>query len=108
MPSQSSSTPIEEATWQALLRTDLIEVGRRKPLVGLLGALRVLPDLAAQILHAERPSAPAERMTLHDIAKIPLGEGGWALLGERAGEEIALGLVGKFWRPVIGERQAGS
>jgi hypothetical protein len=28
-------------------------------------------------------------------------EGGWILLGERAGEEIALGLVGKFWRPVI-------
>ena len=27
--------------------------------------------------------------------------GGWALLGERAPEEIALGLVGKFWRPVI-------
>lgn len=89
-----------DATWQALLRADLIEVGRRKPLVGVLGALRMLPDLAAQILHGERPSAP-ERMTLHDIAKIPLGEGGWTLLGERAGEEIALGLVGKFWRPVI-------
>ena len=90
-----------DATWQALLRADLIEVGRRKPLVGVLGALRMLPDLAAQILHGERPPAPPERMTLHDIAKIPLGEGGWTLLGERAGEEIALGLVGKFWRPVI-------
>ena len=90
-----------DATWQALLRADLIEVGRRKPLVGLLGALRMLPDLAAQILHGDRPPAPPERMTLHDIAKIPLGEGGWTLLGERAGEEIALGLVGKFWRPVI-------
>lgn len=89
-----------EATWQALLRADLIEVGRRKPLVGVLGALRMLPELAAQILHGERPSAP-ERMTLHDIAMIPLGEGGWTLLGERVGDEIALGLVGKFWRPVI-------
>ena len=89
------------ATWQALLRADLIEVGRRKPLVGVLGALRMLPDLAAQILHGERSSAPPERMTLHDIAKIPLGEGGWTLLGERAGEEVTLGLVGKFWRPVI-------
>ena len=28
-------------------------------------------------------------------------EGGWILLGERPGEAIALGLVGKFWRPVI-------
>ena len=27
--------------------------------------------------------------------------GGWVLLGERPEEEIALGLVGKFWRPVI-------
>lgn len=88
------------ATWQALLRADLIDVGRRKPLVGMLGALRMLPDLAAQILHGERPSAP-ERMTLHDIAKVPLGDGGWTLLGERPDEEIALGLVGKFWRPVI-------
>ncbi len=87
-------------TWQALLRTDLIEVGRRKPLVGVLGAIRMLPDLAAQILHGERPSTP-QRMTLHDIATIPLGEGGWTLLGERPNEEIALGLVGKFWRPVI-------
>ena len=90
-----------DATWQALLRTDLIEVGRRKPVVGMLGALRMLPDLAAQILHGERPSTSTERMTLHDISKIPLDEGGWTLLGECAGEEIALGLVGKFWRPVI-------
>jgi hypothetical protein len=28
-------------------------------------------------------------------------EGGWILLGEHPGAEIALGLVGKFWRPVI-------
>jgi hypothetical protein len=30
-----------------------------------------------------------------------MGDGGWTLLGERPGEEIALGLAGKFWRPVI-------
>jgi hypothetical protein len=28
-------------------------------------------------------------------------QGGWILLGERPRDEIALGLVGKFWRPVI-------
>jgi hypothetical protein len=87
-------------TWEALMRADLIEVGRRKPFVGLLGALRMLPDLAVQILRGERPSAP-ERMTLHDIALIALGDGGWTLLGERPDDEIALGLIGKFWRPVI-------
>ena len=90
-----------DATWEALLRADLIEVGRRKPLVGMLGALRALPEIVSQALHGERPPAPAQRLTLHEIARVPLGEGGWTLLGERAGEEIALGLVGKFWRPVI-------
>ena len=30
-----------------------------------------------------------------------MADGGWILLGERPDEEIALGLVGKFWRPVI-------
>jgi hypothetical protein len=32
---------------------------------------------------------------------MPPDEGGWVLLGERPRDEIALGLVGKFWRPVI-------
>lgn len=90
-----------DATWRALLHADLIEVGRRRPLVGVLGALRALPDIASQILHGETPSAPPGPMTLHAIARQPLGEGGWTLLGERAGDEIALGLVGKFWRPAI-------
>ena len=31
----------------------------------------------------------------------PASAGGWILLGERPGQEIAFGLVGKFWRPVI-------
>jgi hypothetical protein len=53
------------------------------------------------VLHGEGvPSAP-KRLTLRDTASIPAGEGGWVLLGERPGREIALGLVGKFWRPVI-------
>lgn len=89
-----------DVTWEALLRTDLIEVGRRKPLVAVLGAVRMLPDLVAQILHGERPHSP-EQMTLGDLAAVPSAEGGWTLLGERPREEIALGLVGRFWRPVI-------
>ncbi len=32
-------------TWDALMDADLIEVGRQRPLVGLLGAVRILPDL---------------------------------------------------------------
>ena len=40
-------------------------------------------------------------MRLHDAATLPQSDGGWLLLGERPRDEIALGLVGKFWRPVI-------
>jgi hypothetical protein len=40
-------------------------------------------------------------MRLRDMAELPRSGGGWILLGERPGEEIALGLVGKSLRPVI-------
>ena len=88
-------------TWGALMDADLIEVGRRRPLVALLGALRILPDLVWERLHGEHPAAAPERLTLRDITKLPMSGGGWVLLGERPQEEIAFGLVGKFWRPVI-------
>jgi hypothetical protein len=69
--------------------------------VGVLGALRMLPEIVGQLLHGERPAKPPASMRLRDMPSIPMSEGGWILLGERPGEEIALGLVGKFWRPVI-------
>jgi hypothetical protein len=88
-------------TWDALMDADLIEVGRRRPLVGVLGALRVLPELVSHALHGEGiPSGP-DRARLRDLANLPSGSGGWTLLDEHEGEEIALGLVGKFWRPII-------
>lgn len=90
-----------ETTWEALMEVDLVEVGRSKPLVGLLGALRALPDVAVHLLHGESPPKAPERLRLHDLGEISSAEGGWRLLGQREGDEIALGLVGKFWRPVI-------
>jgi hypothetical protein len=88
-------------TWAALMDADLIEVGRRRPLVGVLGALRVLPELVSHALHGEGiPSGP-DRARLHDLPALAASSGGWTLLDEHEGEEIALGLVGKFWRPVI-------
>jgi hypothetical protein len=90
-----------KTTWDALMQVDLIEVGRRRPMVAVLGALRALPEIVSQMLHGELPSHPPKHMRLRDTTDIPLGEGGWVLLGERPGDEIALGLVGKFWRPVI-------
>jgi hypothetical protein len=91
----------QETAWHALLDVDLLQVGREAPVVGLLGALRVLPEVVGDLLHGERPAKPPESMRLRDLPSIPMYEGGWILLGERPGEEIALGLVGKFWRPVI-------
>jgi hypothetical protein len=89
------------AVWEALLDADLIEVGKRTPLAGLLGALRVLPELVSHLLHGERsPHAPAS-LRLREITGLPPEQGGWVLLGQRPGQELALGLAGKFWRPVI-------
>jgi hypothetical protein len=90
-----------QTVWDALMEVDLIEVGRRKPLVGVLGALRMLPELASHLLHGELPPAAPERLRLRDTAEMPADQGGWVLLGERPADEILLGLVGKFWRPVI-------
>lgn len=89
------------ATWQALLDVDLIEVGRKRPAVAVLGALRALPEIASHVLHGEAPPKAPAHLRLHDMERIPAAEGGWVLLGERPCDEVALGLVGKFWRPVI-------
>lgn len=88
-------------TWDALMKVDLIEVGRRRPIVGLLGALRALPEIVSHLLHGESSPHVPKRLRLRDTTELPMGEGGWVLLGERPNDEIALGLVGKFWRPVI-------
>jgi hypothetical protein len=90
-----------ETVWEALLQVDLLEVGRTSPMVGVLGAIRILPDIVGHLLHGEPPDKPPESMRLRDLPSIPMSEGGWVLLGERPGRELALGLVGKFWRPVI-------
>jgi hypothetical protein len=88
-------------TWDALMDVDLIEVGRQRPLVAALGALRALPQIASHLLHGESPPQAPRQLRLRDTATMPSGEGGWVLLGERPRDEIALGLVGKVWRPVI-------
>ena len=78
-------------TWEALMDVDLIEVGRRRPMVGLLGALRILPDVVSHALHGEGlPEAP-KRLRLRDMSALPPDQGGWVLLGERTDDEIATG-----------------
>jgi hypothetical protein len=61
----------------------------------------MLPELVGHLLHGERPPKAPETVRLRDLVELPPSAGGWVLLGERPSEEIALGLVGKFWRPVI-------
>ena len=90
-----------ETTWRTLMSTDLIELGQRRPLVGVLGGLRALPQIVTALLHGERPARAPEWLTLRGTTELSMKGGGWLLLDERPGEEIALGLVGKFWRPVI-------
>lgn len=97
-----------DATWTALLAVDLIEVGKRRPLVGMLGALRALPELVTHLVHGEAPPAPPSALRLRDLTTLPMAKGGWVLLGERDRDEIALGLVGRFWRPVIDYRQVSA
>ena len=80
------------------MNADLIDVGRRRPLVGALGALRALPEIATLLLHGERPPAAPSRLTLYDTTELPMTGGGWILLGERRASELAPGLVGTFWR----------
>jgi len=89
------------ATWAALMEVDLVDVGRKRPLVAVLGALRILPDLVSRALHGEMPARQPGRLRLGDLTSLPFGKGGWVLLGQRDQDELALGLVGKFWRPVI-------
>jgi hypothetical protein len=88
-------------TWAALMDVDLIDVGRKRPLVAVLGALRALPDVVNHLLHAELPPRQPAHLRLGDLTTIPLDKGGWVLVGLREQDEMALGLVGKFWRPVI-------
>jgi hypothetical protein len=87
--------------WESLMDADLVELGRRRPSVAVLGALRMLPELVSHLLHGERPPGAPDSLRLRELTELPAGQGGWVLLGEQHGEEIALGLVGKLWRPVI-------
>lgn len=88
-------------SWEALLDVDLIELGRRRPLVGLLGAARLLPELATGLLAGRGLPARPEQLSLRSMAVGAPADGDWMLLEEREEWELALGLVGRFWKPVI-------
>lgn len=96
------------STWAALMAVDLLEVGHKRPSVAVLGALRALPDVLRNLLRGERPVEPRQHLRLLDLTTLPLDKGGWVLLGLRQQDEVAFGLVGKFWRPIIEFPAVGS
>lgn len=61
-----------ETAWQALLEVDLLKFGREAPVVGMLGALRMLPEIVGHLLHGERPAKPPDSMRLRDLPSIPM------------------------------------
>jgi hypothetical protein len=71
-------------TWDALMQLELIEVGRRRPIVAVLGALRALPEVVSHLLHGEAPPHPPTRLRLRDMTEIAQGEGGLGLAGGAA------------------------
>lgn len=82
-----------ERVWAAVRALDL----GGSPLVRALFLLRGLPALLVRpraTLAARRSGARGLGLTLDELVR-----GGFTLLGERPGEELLLGLVGRFWRP---------
>jgi hypothetical protein len=74
-----------EAVWRAARTLDLA----RSPIVATLFALRSLPGLLSR-----GPRKRALGTTMDGLLR-----NGFVLLGERPGEELLLGLAGRFWRP---------
>jgi len=84
-------------TWSALRRLDLMRV--HTPLMDAAMVARGLPARVSSRLghRAPPPPQPARRLLIDPSPALA----GWLSLGERTESEIALGAVGRFWRPDI-------
>ncbi|HEV2149434.1 MAG TPA: hypothetical protein VGR37_18675 [Longimicrobiaceae bacterium] len=81
-----------ERVWAAVRA---LELGR-SPVIRTLFLLRGVPALLTrprEVLSARRAGKPGLGLTADELLR-----GGFTLLGERPGEELLLGLVGRFWR----------
>jgi hypothetical protein len=84
-------------TWLALRRLDLMRV--HTPLMDAAMAVRGLPArVSSRFGHQAPPPPQPARLLLTDPGAALAG---WLSLGERTESEIALGAVGRFWRPDI-------
>ncbi|MGW4394078.1 hypothetical protein ACWEHA_02245 [Amycolatopsis nivea] len=84
--------PVEQ-TYAAARALDLTEI--HSGLAAAAGWLRELPARWQTRRHG--PPRRPTRLTVDDLA----AGTEWTLLGEHPGSEFALGVAGKFWRPVI-------
>lgn len=84
--------PVKE-TYTAARDLDLTNI--HNGLISAAGWVRELPER-----WRDRRHGPPRRPTRLTIDDLDAGSD-WALLGEHPGSEFALGVAGKFWRPVI-------
>ncbi len=90
-----------DAVYRAALDIDFVAAVGDDPFIGVLFALRGIPDRVLQALGVrDAPPAP-ESMRLADLA--PSGD--WVRLGEDPGREIVFGAVGRFWNGPIAWEQ---
>lgn len=83
------------------LDLDLVDVVRSDRLIGLLFAVRSVPDRLLRLVGRRPTAAEAESMRLRDLGE----EGEWIRLGEVPGVEIVFGAAGRFWNgPIHWER----
>lgn len=83
-----------EETWASIRGADLARVSR---IATALSWLRALPEVATRFVRRQEPLPKAPRLTFDEVVRT----GAWVVLDERAPEELVLGAVGQFWRPVI-------
>ncbi|MGW5718608.1 hypothetical protein ACWEVP_20730 [Amycolatopsis sp. NPDC003865] len=84
--------PVKE-TYSAARELDFTDV--RGGVASAAGRLRLLPERLYNRRHG--PPRRPTRLTPDDLD----AGSEWTLLGDRPGSEFALGVAGKFWKPVI-------
>ncbi|WP_225741356.1 SRPBCC family protein [Halorussus halophilus] len=84
----------QETTYDAMLTTDLLDLG---PVVRSLGQLRDLPRVVSDRLHGTESSRDPEQMRIADVPETSE----WVRLDEQPGAEYVFGAIGKFWQPAI-------
>jgi len=86
--------PIDRA-WDAVLDADFVETATSSKLVRGLFAIRTAGEKAVQLVTRKQPPPEPEvaSMRLRDMGT----EGDWILLGKNEPNEIAFGVIGRFW-----------